>query len=601
MSDTFVTTGSTNGTGTAVAATSSLAASTAQQIIAAGGNAVDAAVAAAFTALVAQPERAGLGGDTAMLVTLGPGQTPLVLNGQGASPHTATSAYFRDHLGLPAVPANGLLAAAVPGTVGALITALEQWGTVPLRAALEPAIAAAKSGVLLTPATAALWETCADLFDSEWTSTAQACQLNTGNGDEPTRLVQPVLAELLEDLLRDCEVNDRSKTLRSFTKEWYHGRVAQKILRFCADHEILDESGFRHGGLLSEPDLATWRPTIEPAVALTTNHATYYTSGTWSLGHSLLETLAICQKLPMLTAGTETLGTADQLHHFVETLKLAIADRYVWAEPDPEPDTSVANENFLTEEYLVQRSQLITPSASAELRPGDVPGRDLRLPRPTAAISHTERARRARLLTYLPVPSNTNGTAITVTDRRGMTVAVECVDGTIQNSPIVPGLGFALSTATARSHLQSGVCQELRGGKRPLTPVAPVLVQHDQHATTAIASCGGTAKVSWLAATLLRLVGDQPVLEVLGECHKLPLVSVPHTPQLDSPKDAHPNSVLLEDGFAPDTLRQLRTWGHLITRLPVGSLGGLQAVHRNTTEVAAAHDGRVPSSGVQAR
>lgn len=596
MSTSFVTTTNTNESGDAVSSSCSLATTTAQHVLGAGGNAVDAAVAAAFTALVAQPERAGLGGDSTVLVSMGHDQRPVAINGQGACPDAATVDYFNEYLGLPAVPMNGPIAAAVPGTVGALINALEQWGVLPLRTVLEPAIAAAKNGVPVSAAAEAMWETSKDLLTTEWVSTPASVQLIAATADEPAVLKQPVLGELLESLLAQSEVNDRSRTLTAFRKHWYEGIVAEKIESFCQNQEVLNESGYRHGGLLTGQDLALWRPTTEPTVQTKIGHATVFSGGAWSYGLMANQACALLAGVESPPVGLPV-EKADHWHVTVEAIKLALADGFVWAGAQGLPSA-----DFVAADYVAQRRALIdADEASAVIRPGALQPGDCPLPRPDVKSTHTERARRARLLTYYSPRLGDEGTAVCVSDRRGMSVSIECVDGTVQGSPLVPGLGFALSTATARCSLQRGVSAQLRGGHRPVNPAATMMVDRADGTNVALASVGGLAKVSWLVQAVLRLADDRPSAQVLEQLSTAPVAVVQHIPSNVSAGQSSLNEVVLEHPGDDAVVRSLRAVGHLLSVVPVGTAGGVFASAASHENRSAAHDGRVTDSSVYAK
>src|ERR1044072_2411721 len=128
-----------------VASTHWLASSAGMAILEHGGNAFDAAAAAAFTLHVTEPHMNGPGGEVPAIFTTAADPAPKVLCGQGVAPAAATIARFREH-GLDLVPGTGLLAATVPGAVGAWLTLLRDHGSLPLREILTYAIGYAEHG-----------------------------------------------------------------------------------------------------------------------------------------------------------------------------------------------------------------------------------------------------------------------------------------------------------------------------------------------------------------------------------------------------------------------------------------------------------------------
>src|SRR6202022_4344664 len=119
----FTTRPELGGTFGMVASTHYLAPAPGMSVLERGGNAFDAAVAAAFTLHVVEPHLNGPGGEVPMILATAADPTPRVLAGQGPAPAAATIEHF-DSLGLDLIPGTGLLAAAVPGAVGAWLTLL---------------------------------------------------------------------------------------------------------------------------------------------------------------------------------------------------------------------------------------------------------------------------------------------------------------------------------------------------------------------------------------------------------------------------------------------------------------------------------------------
>ncbi|HEY4269190.1 MAG TPA: gamma-glutamyltransferase, partial [Galbitalea sp.] len=134
-----------------------LAAQIGLEVLARGGNAIDAGVAAAFALTLVKPQECGIGGECPILIyqprrAATPDRpNPYVISGQGAAPRGLTIQRVRE-LGLHDIPGTGLLAAAVPATVGALITALIESGTLGLEETLGPVVDLARDGFAVYPA-----------------------------------------------------------------------------------------------------------------------------------------------------------------------------------------------------------------------------------------------------------------------------------------------------------------------------------------------------------------------------------------------------------------------------------------------------------------
>src|ERR687885_2556180 len=124
-----------------------LVSQTALEVLRHGGNAVDAAIAAAAVLMTVEPRNGHLGGDSFLQIGF-PGGRCVAINGSGAAPAAAT---LERYLGLGGIPEQGLLAATVPGTLSAWSLALERFGTRALRDLVGYAVEYAEQGVPVTP------------------------------------------------------------------------------------------------------------------------------------------------------------------------------------------------------------------------------------------------------------------------------------------------------------------------------------------------------------------------------------------------------------------------------------------------------------------
>src|SRR5260221_6406532 len=127
-----------------------LSAAAGARIFARGGNAIDAAVAAALVEGVVNPHMHTIGGEAPMLIRLGPSQRVISVNGNMMAPARATIAHYRA-LGLDLIPGEGLLGAGVPAAFGAFACALENFGTKSLAEVAGPALALCEDGFTMHP------------------------------------------------------------------------------------------------------------------------------------------------------------------------------------------------------------------------------------------------------------------------------------------------------------------------------------------------------------------------------------------------------------------------------------------------------------------
>ncbi len=241
-----------------VASTHWLASAAGMALLDSGGNAFDAACAAGFTLQVVEPHLNGPGGDLPLLFA-GPGSAPTVLCAQGTAPAGATERHFRE-LGLDLIPGSGLLAAAVPGAVTGWLTLLRDHGTATLREVTAAALHYAATGIPVLPQIARTIARVADLFRTEWPTSAAVFL------DHGTWLRNETWARTLERLVTEAEAasSDREAQLEHAIASWTSGFVAAEIDAFVRT-PLWDSSGERHAGVLTADDLASWRPSYEAA------------------------------------------------------------------------------------------------------------------------------------------------------------------------------------------------------------------------------------------------------------------------------------------------------------------------------------------------
>src|SRR5712672_810959 len=263
-----------------------------------GGNAFDAAVAAAFTLQVVEPHLNGPGGDVPVIlsdVRKGTGMGKVeVICGQGPAPAKATIAHYRS-LGLDMVPGTGLLAACVPGMFDTWMLLLRDYGTMRLADVLSPAIYYAGHGHPLAERANATIKTVERLFRDHWPTSA-AVYLPGGKAPETgTLFTNRAIADTYTRVLREAESagHDRVAQIERARKTWSQGFVAEAIDKFCRTQAIMDTSGERHRGVLAGDDMARWQATVEAPLTYDYGRYTVCKAGVWSQGPVLLQQLAL--------------------------------------------------------------------------------------------------------------------------------------------------------------------------------------------------------------------------------------------------------------------------------------------------------------------
>ena len=571
----------------AVASTHWLASQAAMGVLERGGNAFDAAAAGGFVLQVVEPHLNGPGGEVPIALKPAGGEVEIVC-GQGPAPRAATIQAYRDR-GLDIVPGTGLLAATVPGAFDAWMLLLRDHGSLPLRDVLAPAIDYARHGYPLVPRIAGTIQAVAELFRSEWPSSAAIYLPHNRVPTPGQRFANPTLADTFERLVREAEGarGDRVATIEAARRVWAEGFVAEAIAEFCRTQEVMDTSGARHAGLLDGDDLARWRATKEAPVARDYRGWRVHKNGAWSQGPVFLQQLALLQGFDL--DAMDPTGPAF-VHTVTEAAKLAFADRELFY-GDP-AFVDVPLETLLSDAYAEQRRQLIGQEASRVLRPGEIPGYggdldrllDLALSPPPEQALGAFGGGEPTVQDDKPkqgAPNHGDKGApgdtchIDVIDRHGNAVTATPSGGWLQSSPVIPELGFCLGTRAQMFWLEDGQPASLAPGKRPRTTLSVTLATHDDGRVLAIGTPGGDYQDQWTLHAFLRHVHAGYDLQ---QAIDAPGFKTDHMPSSFYPRRAKLGTLDLESRFPEETFVELGRRGHHIGICDPWSLGRVSAV-----------------------
>jgi gamma-glutamyltranspeptidase/glutathione hydrolase len=576
-----------------VASTHWLASAAGMAVLEHGGNAFDAAVAAGLVLQVVEPHLNGPGGEVPVIAHhAGRGET-FVLCGQGTAPAAATPEAFAA-LGLDLVPGSGLLAACVPGSFGAWMLLLREFGTFRLRDVLGYAIGYAAGGYPLLPAISWGIASVAGLFRDYWPSSAEV-YLPGGRVPAPgSRFANPVLAATYQRILDEAEAasQDRDEQIEAARRAYYEGFVAEAISAYIGSAEVMDVTGQPHRGLLSHADLAGWQPRLEEPLTFDFGGLTVCKTQPWGQGPVFLQQLALLDGFDLPALGP---GTADYVHTVTECGKLAFADREAWyGDPD---FADVPVKALLSAGYADERRRLAGPEASAGLRPGAPDGRVPRLPgfvTRDAAVGAGSAAPSLdagppRLDPGTGEPTlRTSGPAasshragdtchLDVADRFGNMVSATPSGGWLQSSPVIPGLGFCLGTRAQMFTLTPGLPAALAPGKRPRTTLTPGLALRDGEPYLAFGTPGGDQQDQW---SLLFFLNHLTFGMNLQQAIDFPSFDSAHMPSSFYPRQAQPRALHVESRVGAPVITELRRRGHLVNVRPAWSLGRVSAVAR---------------------
>ena len=459
-----------------------------------GGNAVDAAVAAAATLGVTEPYSAGIGGGGFLVVHDAETGTVRTLDGRETAPAAMQAdAFVEDGTAIPFEEAvTSGLSVGVPGTPATWQAALDRWGTLSLREALAGATQVAQRGFVVDQTFVDQTTANAARF-ADFTSTS-ALYLP---GGAPPRvgsvLRNPDLAATYRLLARDG------------VDALYTGPLAQEIVDTVTAPPLAPGSArVVRPGLLETADLAAYEVIERDPTLVTYRGLDVYGMAPPSSGGSTVgEALNILE--------TFDLGSLDETqvqHHYLEASALAFADRNRYVGDPAFVDVPVAG--LLSDEFAAERACLIDPTAAL---PKPVPAGD-----PTDADGVCDPAGTPST----EGPEGTSTTHLTTADRWGNVVAYTLtIESTGGNGIVVPGRGFLLNnelTDFSFTDTQGGADPNLPGpGKRPRSSMAPTIVLQDGRPLLALGSPGGATIITTVLQTLVnRLDLGMPLPEAVA-------------------------------------------------------------------------------------
>jgi gamma-glutamyltranspeptidase/glutathione hydrolase len=409
------------------------------QMLDAGGNAVDAAVAAAFVLAVVAPYHSGVGGGGFALGWDVDARKPWALDFRETAPAAASrDMYVKDGQPVPGLSTDGGLSVAVPGAVAGYLELLETRGKLPRRAVLAPAIRRAREGFWVTPK----YQQLAQVRLACLRSNAEASRLllrpgPDGRPDVPavgTLIRQPELARTLEAL--------SARGARAF----YEGPIARALV----------DGVKAAGGILATEDLARYRTEVRTPL-----EGSYRGRRVLAMPPPSAGGLAVLQVLGGLErTGEARYQEADALHRFVEALRRSYADR---ARHLGDPAfTTVPVERLTSASYLDALAASI----------------DLRRATPSASLDVSAPSAEEK-------PKNTSH--LSVLDRDGNAVALTTtVNYGFGSCVVAPGTGVLLNDEMDDFAVQplrpnvyglvTGEANAIAPGKRPLSSMSPTLV-----------------------------------------------------------------------------------------------------------------------------
>lgn len=485
-----------------------------------GGNAVDAAVATTFAVSVVEPYSAGLGGGGFLLLRLGTTGEIKALDFRERAPLAVTSKMYLDASGnlRPKASTEGYLAVGVPGTVAGLAEVHRQYGKLPWKTVVQPSIALAQEGFVVTPKLAA--------------AIARNPALQTNPAIRQIFLPSGKPPEIGEILVQ----TDLAKTLSTIAQKpssFYTGSIASAIARDMATN----------GGIITQQDLQQYRPIWRTPVC-----GAFQTVRVCSMPPPSSGGVHLLQMLNLLSgsiggANLKTLGWhhPDALHWMVESMRIAYADR---AQLLGDPDF-----------VQVPVAALISPAYAEKRRPEI----DLSKARPSSQVKPADPA----LLKRLAGKESADTSHLSVVDQAGTAVSLTfTVNLGFGARVVAAGTGivlnnemddFAIAPNTPNAFgLVGSTANAIAPRKTPLSSMTPTIVTDNGQVRLVAGAPGG----STIITTVLQIVLNVLVYDM--DAPGAVMASRLHHQWL-------PDRLMVEkNGFNPLTLAELRRRGHQI-------------------------------------
>ena len=492
-----------------------LATQVALDILKAGGNAIDAAIAANAMLGLVEPVSNGIGGDLFAIVWDAKTQKLYGLNASGRSPYDLTFDYFVKNM-ISRIPALGPLPVSVPGCVDGWAELHKKFGKLPFADLFKPVIGYAKEGFPVS-----------EVIAYYWNSNSRSLQKYPGfkeiympNGKAPAKgevFKNPFLAATLE------------KIAKGGRDAFYKGEVAQKIVDYVREQ----------GGFFSMRDFADHHSEwVEP---ISTNYRGY---DIWELppngqGTAVLQQLNMLEGFDIAKMG---FGSAEYIHTFLETKKLAFEDRAkYYADPD---FNKVPIQKLISKEYAKERMKLFDPARSARSYPaGNL--------------------------------ENGNTIYMTVADKDGNMVSLIQSNYRGMGSGMTPGkLGFVLQDRGEMFIIDSTHVNKYEPHKRPFHTIIPAFITKDGKPYISFGLMGGSMQPQGHVQMVVNLIDFGMNLQEAGDA---PRICHEGSSEPTGEKMTDGGIVYLESGVPYETIRALMGKGHKI-QFTNGIYGGYQAI-----------------------
>ena len=487
------------------------------KILEQGGNAADAGAATLLALSVTYVGAFCVGGEIPILVYSADQKNVKLLEGQGEAPRDPKAvAWYMQH----GIPDGDVKAAAVPGTIDAIVTLLKLYGTKSFEEVVQPTLAILDAG-----------------GPSWYIDTGDGKKIETGVNWQADLAV--TFRKLVES--EKAAKGTRLQKLQAVSDRFYRGDVA----------DALEAWYIEKGGFLRKADLAAHKtPVVDPLTA-TYRGYTVYKTGPLTQGPYLLQTLRLLEGFDLKKMG---LNSADYIHTVIEAEKLALADRdEYYGDPN---FVKVPMQDLLSDPYTKMRRGLIDPrKASLELRPGD----PYKM-KPTKPPTITG-------------PWHGGTTVMCVTDKFGNVIAAT-PSGLSSTAGVAGHTGIIHGSRLTSLNTFAGTPDVIQPGKRPRITLSPTLLFHDNYPVMAISVAGGDQQDQAAIQVILNYVefGMSP-----EDAFKVPRFSTTHFISSFGQDRPELGSLSVPKTLPEEVQADLKARGHVVT-IVRGGVGGVALI-----------------------
>jgi gamma-glutamyltranspeptidase/glutathione hydrolase len=539
----------------------------ARQILDAGGNAFDAAVAGQAALAVTDFSLNGMGSDAVLLIYNAKEKKVYSVNAEPRAPKLATIEWYQKNNGGKIPESDGLLSGGLPGVVDAWYTLLDRWGTMTFAQVLQPAIELAENGFPLSESGAA------DIAESKKIlKYPTTVKIYLPNGQPPKAgqiLKNPDLARTLKKLVEAEKANQskgRHEALKAARDRFYKGDIAHDLAAFSE----------ANGGLFRYDDFAEYSVEVETPVSVNYRGYQIYKNPSASQGPTELLALNLLEGFDLKAMG---LNTPDFLHTSVEAVKLAMADREKYL--GDMDFIRIPYDGLLSKDYARERRKLIDPAkASLELRPGTPPGAAA-LNRPMHEVLDGDASH----------VGDTSYIAIVDKDRN-MVSFEPSLHSSFGTGVVMGNTGIIFNCRGDYYSLVRGEANALEPGKRPRSTLQSTLVMKDGQPYAILGSPGGDDQVMRTMQTLVNMIDFGMNIQQAIEAPRWSSRAFPASP---FPHTMYPGDMSVEARISESTRQSLTARGHKLRIAPAWSLGSNAGIVLDATSgvLSAGADPRV--------